>query len=189
MVVLSFGIRLVVVLPTVFFLFSQLLRYALKARTKEMVSQGKFVGVQGTFSLGILPRYLGELSTREFRFEFFIDSTILSIANGLILSFELARFEYGVVALILGVAISVAGFVATETNSKVALSWLAFLLILLFVSEVTYFSFFGVTLMAFGFELLPRHFFFIPSLVSLALILVLGVIVPRIQKTTARSQP
>jgi hypothetical protein len=164
-------------LPTAFFLFSQLLRYALKRKTREIadLGQGKIVGAGGPFSLGNLPRYFGEQSSREFRFEFFIDSNILSMANGLILVFELTRVEYGTMLLIFGVIMSMAGFVATETKSEAALSLIIFVLILFFVSELCYFSMFGNRIELFGFTILPWHAFFLPSVGFLLLVLLVSI--------------
>jgi hypothetical protein len=185
---LSFGIRLAIVLPTVFFLLSQLLRYALKASTKRIISQDRIQSIAGPISLGMIPRFLGERSTREFRFEFFIDSAILSIANGLILAFELERFEYGVVALIFGVVVSVAGFVGAETESKTAVSWLFFISSLFFISEVSYFLAYGMRFDIFDFTLFPRDIFFLPT-EALLLFVALVVIVQAIRNSRRPHMP
>lgn len=177
-----------IVLPTVFFLFSQLLRYVLKTKTKRIIGTDKVATPAGTISLGLLPRFLGEQSTREFRFEFFIDSTILSMANGLILAFELAKVEYGVIALILGVVLSVAGFVATETERNSSVSWLFFALCLFFISEAVYFTTFGTRTVEFGFTLLPWHMFLLPTFAFLSLVVFVMVIqtVRKLRHTSPR---
>jgi len=161
---LSFGIRLVIVLPTVFFLFSQILKYSLKIRSKKELVGRAITEFKLIFS------WLGERSDREFRWEFFIDSAILSMANGLILIFELNRIEYGVVLLILGIVISLAGFVAIESNSNSGVAILMFSLYVLFLSETFYFFVFGVSFSLLGFDLLPRHIFLLPSLIFLVII-------------------
>jgi hypothetical protein len=153
-----------------------------------MITQNRIQSIAGPISLGMIPRLLGERSTREFRFEFFIDSTILSIANGLILAFELERFEYGVVLLIFGVVLSVAGFVGTETESKTAISWLFFVSSLFFISEVSYFLAFGTRVNILGLTLLPRDVFFLPTEAFL-LFVALVVAVQAVRSSKRPQQP
>jgi len=166
---LSLGLRLVIVLPTTFFLVSQILRYGLKIRSKKEAMGRNILESRWIFS------WVGEQSTREFRWEFFIDSAILSMANGLILIFELARVEYGVILLILGIIVSLAGLVATESNSNSAIGLLVFCLIVLFICEMSYFLVYGIGFRLFGFTLLPWHVFFLPSVVVLILVFLAGV--------------
>jgi len=92
-------------------LFSQLLRYGLKTRARKELA----THTRGAESAWIFTR-VGEQSTREYRWEFFIDSAILAVVNGLIMIFELSRTEYGIVLWIVGVAIAFAGLVATEAS-------------------------------------------------------------------------
>lgn len=172
---LSFGVRLAIVLPTLFFLLSQLLRSILKSKTKRMIGGDNIQSVAGPISFGSMSHFLGEQSTREFRFEFFIDSTILSIANGLILAFELSRVEYGVVMLIFGVTLSMAGFVAAETDSNGAISFLVFVSILFFVAELSYFSAFGTVTNVLGFTLLPWHLFILPPIVITLFVFIIAI--------------
>ncbi len=167
MTALSIGLKLVIALPTVFFIFSQILRVGLKTRTKkELMGRPELMGVFAS---------LGERSTREFRWEFFIDSAILSMANGLILVFELGRIEFGVAILVAGVAFSLAGLVGTEAESSSSVGFLMLALGVIFVSELVYFVAFGSQINVLGINVLPRHIFLAPSLIILVLI-VLAVV-------------
>jgi len=109
------------------------------------------------------------------------------MANGLILAFELSRVEYGVIALMFGVVVSVAGFVATETDRNTAISWLFFILCLFFLSEASYFSTFGTGITVFGFSLLPRQVFVLPTAAFLLLI-ALVIIVQIVRSLRHRSK-
>jgi len=64
----------------------------------------------------------------------------------------------------------VAGFVATEAGSGSAVAFLSLLVILLFVSERSYFAVFGTRIDLFGLTLLPFHIFFVPSVVLIVLV-------------------
>jgi hypothetical protein len=160
---LSLGIRLVIVLPTFLFIVSQILRYGLKARTKKELSDQR--GQQPGW---IFSRLVDLQSSREFKWEFFIDAVILSLVNGLILIFELSRIEYGVILLLVGVILGLAGLVETEANSG-AVGLLAALVVLLFLSELIYFASFGTSLIVMGFTVEPRHLFFAPWIAFLIL--------------------
>jgi len=165
------GTRLIIIMPSIFFVFSQLLRYGLKTRArKELATQ-----TRGAESAWIFTR-MGEQSTREYRWEFFIDSGILALVNGLIMVFELSRTEYGIVLLILGVAIAFAGLVATEANSASTVGMLISLLAVLFLGQLGYFWVFGTRYEIMGFSLLPRHVFFLPSVALLTLIVLVSLL-------------
>ena len=163
---LSLGIRLAIVLPTVFFSISQILKYSLKSRSRKELIGRSVTEYRWIFS------WVGERSDREFRWEFFIDSAILSMVNGLILIFELTRIEYGVILLILGIVLSLAGFVAIESNSNSGVGVLTFLLYFLFFSEMLYFSVFGISLNLFGFTLLPRYISLLPSIAFVTVVII-----------------
>jgi len=94
------------------------------------------------------------------------------MVNGLILIFELTRIEYGVILLILGIVLSLAGFVAIESNSNSGVGVLTFLLYLLFFSEMLYFSVFGISLNLFGFTLLPRYISLLPSIAVVTVVII-----------------
>jgi hypothetical protein len=116
--------------------------------------------------------------TREFRLEFFIESALLSIANGAILAFSLARAEYGFILLVFGVILCFIGFVATEVESKsasIVVGTVISLLFLMFISELAYFFVFGYAVTLFGFTLLPRDIFFIPSIVLVIVLFIAAV--------------
>jgi hypothetical protein len=170
----------VILVPTLFFLLSQVLRYGLKARTKKELIKSP------ELRLGFAS--LGEKATREFRWEFFLDSAVLSMVNGLILTFELTRAEYGVALLVAGVAISLAGLVATEAQSNSTVGFLISVLVVLFVSEFAYFTAFGSVIEVLGFSLLPREIFLLPALgafliLAVLVLLAIAVAVLRIGKT------
>lgn len=163
---LSLGIRLVIVLPTVFFLISQILKYTLKTRSKKEVGDRNLPSSNPVFS------WIGHRTDRQFRWEFSIDSAILSMANGLILVFELGRTEYGIVLLIFGVIISLAGFVAIESDSDSGSTFVSLLLYVLFLSEMLYFASFGASYNLLGFVVLPWHIFLVPSIATITIIIV-----------------
>jgi len=131
---ISLGIRLVIIMPSIFFVFSQLLGYGLKTRArKELTTLAR-----SAESAWIFTR-VSEQSTGEYRWEFFIDSAILAVINGLIMIFELSRTEYGIVLLIVGVTIAFAGLVATEAKSTSTVMMLILLLAPLFLGQLGYF--------------------------------------------------
>ena len=159
---------MVIILPTLLFIVSQILRYGLKARTKK-----ELIGQQAPESAWIFTK-IGHQSSREFKWEFFIDAVILSMVNGLILIFELARIEYGVILLLVGVILALAGLVAIEADSN-AVGLLILAIILLLLSEMSYFAFFGLSYSVLGLSMLPRHVFFLPSLVLLILLAIVAL--------------
>jgi ABC-type uncharacterized transport system permease subunit len=114
---------------------------------------------------------VSEQSTREYRWEFFIDSAILAVVNGLIMIFELSRTEYGIVLLIVGVTIAFAGLVATEAKSTSTVMMLILLLAALFLGQLGYFWVSGTRYEIMGFNLLPKHVFFLPLVALLTLII------------------
>lgn len=63
--------------------------------------------------------------------------------------------------LLVGVILGLAGLVATEANSGVV-GLLAALVVLIFLSELSYFASFGTSLTVMGFTVTPRHLFFVP---------------------------
>jgi len=155
----------VIIFPTLFFIFSQILRLVLKSTTKKELTD---IGV--SLRSETLLKSVGRQFTTELRWEFFIDSIILSMVNGLILMFELNRFESGTILLVGGIIISVSGFVVTHAKMDSAVGFLMFLLFLLFVSEAFYFAAFGTTFSLLGFIILPWHIFLFPSLVFIVVI-------------------
>jgi hypothetical protein len=160
------GIRLVFVLPTVFFLVSQILKYALKTQSRKEVATSAANVASPIFS------WMGQRADRQFRWEFSIDSAILSMANGLILVFELQRVTYGIALLILGVILSLAGFVAIESKSEPGWTIVSLMLYLLFFSEMFYFAVFGFSFSLLGITVLPWEVFLVPSLACLAIIII-----------------
>ena len=166
---LSLGVRLVIVLPTVFFLVSQILKYTLKTQSKkvEVTAHTALASMTNPFL-----SWIGQRADRQFQWEFYIDSAILSMANGLILVFELQRTEYGIMLLILGVICSLAGLVAIESNSAPGLTFISTMLYLLFFSEMFYFASFGIRFNLMGFTILPWEVFLSPLVVLFAIIII-----------------
>jgi len=132
---------------------------------------------------------LADLSSREFTSEFFVDSVALSIANGLILVFELDRIEYGMVLLVAGGVVAVGGLVATQVGSSSA-EFLSAIMILFFFSELTYFVFFGMSFYLLGFSVQPRQIFFLPSIIFELLVVVFSLRIRRrrLSRPPGRSQ-
>lgn len=177
---LPLGVRLVIILPTLLFLASQILRYGLKIRArKELMTQ------QAEQFRSVFMR-VADQSSREFRWEFFIDSVILSIANGLIFIFQLGRIEYGVVLLVAGVIAALGGLVATEANSGAAVGFLIVIMILLFLGEMTYFAFFGMSFDLLGFTVRPWQMFFLPSVLFCLVVAIFGL---RVRRAKRRGRP
>jgi hypothetical protein len=120
----------------------------------------------------ILPR-IGQPASVQFRWEFFIDSAILSMANGLILVFELGRTEYGIILLVLGVVGSLSGLVETYCKSDDGVTVFSLMLYTLFLSEMVYFITFGISYILLGFSFVPRYFF---ALVWLAMFIFVALV-------------
>lgn len=129
---------------------------------------------------------MADQSSREFRWEFFIDSVILSIANGLILVFELARIEYGVLLLVVGVVAALGGLVATEAGPSSAVGFLIVIMILLFLGEMAYFAFFGMSFYLLGFTVRPWQMFFLPSVIFWLVVVIFGL---RVRRAGRRGRP
>ena len=153
---LSLGLRLVAILPTLLFLVFQLLHHGLRVRLKKELIVQEVPRFKSVFVR------MADLSSREFRSEFFVDSVALCIANGLILVFELDRIEYGMVLLVAGVVVAVGDLVATQVSSSSA-KFLSAIMILFFISELTNFVFFGMSFCPLGFSVQPRQIFFLPQ--------------------------
>jgi len=177
---LPLGIRLVIILPTLLFLVSQILRYGLKIRAKKELMTQEAQQFRSLFMR------VANQSSRDFRWEFFIDSVVLSIANGLILVFELARIEYGVSLLVAGVIATLAGLVATEADSTPAVGLLIVIMVLLFLGEMTYFAFFGMSFDLLGLTVRPWQMFFLPSVAFIVIVVVFGL---RARRTNRRGRP
>lgn len=173
---LTVGIRLVLVLPTIFFLISQVLKYRLKTKSEKETNPQMPIAPTSILS------WMGQRANVAFRWEFFIDSTILSMANGLILVFELSRTEYGIVLLISGIFISLAGLVETYCNSDEGVTIVSLLLYTLFLSEMFYFSAFGISYVLFGLTVLPKSIFLVPWL-ALVIFVVLASIFAKPQQS------
>lgn len=169
---LSLGLRLVVILPTLLFLVFQLLHYALRTRLKKELTLQEVPQFKSVFVR------LADLSSREFRSEFFVDSVALSIANGLILVFELVRIEYGMVLLVTRVVVAVAGLVAAQVGSS-STEFLSAIMILFPISELTYFVFFGMSFYLLGFSVQPRQVLFLPSIIFGLLVVVFSLRIRR----------
>jgi hypothetical protein len=172
------GLRLVIALPTFFFMFSQAVRVGLRLRAKKELMNRR--ELSAFFSI------FADAATRESRWEFFIDATILAIINGLILAFELSRLEFGVILVVIGIILSLAGLVATEANSGTWVFFTMFLFITVFISELCYFAVFGLSLEIWGITLMPRHVFFAPYVI--VLIVVFFAILKSRSKKTSRKQ-
>lgn len=166
---LSFGVRLAITLPTILSLISFVLRYLL-AKPWQMPE-----GPMETTGLTRVPAQMTKGLGRSFYWDFFVDSIILAMANGLILMFELQRVEWGVVLLFSGIVVVLFGFVCLEIHLQNGVVLSIFLLIMLFIYELSYFAVFGIALNFFGFVLIPRYIATFPIIFVFILILLAGL--------------
>lgn len=148
-----------------------LVRYGLKTRARKELT----TGTRSAESAWIFT-HMSEQSTREYRWEFFIDSVILAVVNSLIMIFELSRTEYGIVLLIAELIIAFAGLVATEAKSVSTVSMLIFLLAVLLLGQLGSSWTFGTRYEIMGFDLLPKHVFFLPLVALLTLIILVTLL-------------
>jgi hypothetical protein len=100
--VITLGIRLVVIFPTLLFLLGCCFRSILEKNDFEKV--------------GDINEKIGEKLQESFLIILSIDSLFLFIANGLIIIFEFESAEIGTIALIIGVILSISSIIGVISD-------------------------------------------------------------------------
>lgn len=122
-----------------------------------------------------------EWNNSHFLFSFFIDSFMLSIANGVIIMFQSLDIFYGFILLFVGIIMSVFGFALIFTSR---LSWATFLLfmtiLVLFIPEML----FLITSSFYWFYLIT-----IVTAVGLTLIIIIAIVTEEIKKRRTPKNP
>jgi hypothetical protein len=109
---ISLGIRLVIMFPTILFI----LGFSFKAIIERRLLKSLKRDVREEAC-----QRLSSTSLNDFFFILGIDSVFLSIANGLIIVFELGHIEPGLVALILGLIFSMCVLIGVYANHHIAI--------------------------------------------------------------------